>query len=97
MECDDREARRNFAETRRDPAGSPTMELFIALVLWCLLSVLCGPLALLSLVLFPLVWLAALPFRSAAIVVVSSFALSRAVLMLPARLLGGGGPARGAA
>ena len=73
------------------------MKLFIALVLWCLLIVLCWPLALLALVLFPLVWLAALPFRLAAIVVVSVFALVRALLMLPARLIGGGGPARGAA
>ena len=72
------------------------MKLFIALVLWCLLIVLCWPLALLALVLFPLVWLAALPFRLAAIVVVSVFALVRALLMLPARLMGGG-PARGAA
>ena len=63
MGRDDREARRNFAETRRDPAGFPTMKLFIALVLWCLLFVLCWPLALLAPVLFPLVWLAALPFR----------------------------------
>jgi len=82
MGRDDREARRNFAGTCRDPAGFPTMKLFLALVLWCLL--------------FPLVWLAALPFRLAAIVVVWSFALLRALLMLPARLLGGG-PARGAA
>jgi len=96
MGRDDREARRNFAGTCRDPAGFPTMKLFLALVLWCLLFVLCWPLALLALVLFPLVWLAALPFRLAAIVVVSSFALLRALLMLPARLLGGG-PARGAA
>lgn len=72
------------------------MKLFIALVLWCLLFVLCWPIALLTLVLFPLVWLAALPFRLAAIVLVSSFALLRALLMLPARLLGGG-PVRGAA
>ena len=72
------------------------MKLFIALVLWCLLFVLCWPLALLALVLFPLVWLAALPFRLAAIVVVSVFALVRALLMLPARLVAGG-PARGAA
>ncbi len=72
------------------------MKLFIALVLWCLLLVLCWPLALLAVVLFPLVWLAALPFRLAAIVVGSVFALVRALLMLPARLMGGG-PARGAA
>lgn len=73
------------------------MKLFIALVLWCLLFVLCWPIALLALILFPLVWLAALPFRLAAIVVVAAFAFLRALLMLPARLLGGGGPARVAA
>jgi hypothetical protein len=73
------------------------MKVFIALVLWCLLFVLCWPIALLALVLFPLVWLAALPFRFAAIVLMASFALLRALLMLPARLLGGGGPARCAA
>ena len=72
------------------------MKLFIAFVLWCLLFLLCWPLALLALVLFPLVWLAALPFRLAAIVVTASFALLRTLLMLPARLLGGG-PARVAA
>lgn len=93
----DREARRNIAETRRGPVGSPDMKLFIALVLWCLLFVLCWPIALLALVLFPLVWLAALPFRLAAIAVTAAFALLRALLMLPARLLGGGGPARVAA
>ncbi len=73
------------------------MKLFIALVLWCLLFVLCWPIALLALVLFPLVWLAVLPFRLAAIVVTAAFALLRALLMLPARLLGGGGSARVAA
>ena len=72
------------------------MKLFIALVLWCLLFVLCWPLALLALVLFPLVWLAALPFRLAVMVVMPVFALVQALLMLPARLVGGG-PARGAA
>ena len=73
------------------------MKLFIALVLWCLLLVLCWPLALLALVLFPLVWLAALPFRLAAVVVVSVSALVRALLMLPALLMGGSRSARGAA
>ena len=73
------------------------MKFFIALVLWCLLIVLCWPLALLALVLFPLVWLAALPFRLAAVVVGAVSALLRALLMLPVRLMGGSRSARGAA
>ena len=66
------------------------MKVFLALVLWCLLFVLCWPLGLLVVVLFPLVWLIALPFRLAAVVVSAVFALLHAILMLPARLLGGG-------
>ena len=59
--------------------------LFIA---WCVLLVLCWPLALLALVLWPLVWLAWLPFRLIGITFDALFALLRAVLFLPARLLG---------
>ena len=73
------------------------MKVFLALVLWCLLFVLCWPLALLVVVLFPLVWLIALPFRLAAVVVSAAFALLRAILMLPARLMGGGKTDRAAA
>jgi len=62
-----------------------TLLLFIA---WCILFVLAWPVAVLALLLFPLVWLIALPFRLAAAVVEALFALIRAVLMLPARLLG---------
>jgi len=58
-------------------------------LLWLLLLVVCWPLALLALVLWPLVWLLALPFRLVGVAVDSVFALLRAVLMLPARLLGG--------
>jgi hypothetical protein len=57
---------------------------------WCLLFVLCWPLAVLALMLWPLVWLVALPFRLIGITFEAAFALLRAVLMLPARLLGGG-------
>ena len=60
------------------------------LLLWCLLLVLCWPLALLALVLWPLVWLVALPFRLVGITCSALFAFLRALLMLPARLLGGG-------
>ncbi|MBP6676905.1 MAG: hypothetical protein KA185_16615 [Vitreoscilla sp.] len=59
---------------------------------WCVLLVLCWPLALLALVLWPLVWLLTLPLRLLGIAVDAVFALLRAVLFLPARLLGGGRP-----
>jgi hypothetical protein len=62
----------------------------IALVLWCLLFVLCWPLALAALVLWPLVWLLTLPFRLIGITFEALFATLRAVLFLPARLLGAG-------
>ena len=57
---------------------------------WCVLLVLCWPLAVLALLLWPLVWLVSLPFRLVGITFAAVFALLRAVLMLPSRLLGGG-------
>jgi hypothetical protein len=57
-------------------------------VLWCLLFVLCWPLALLALVLYPIVWLFTLPFRIVGISVGALFALLTALLFLPARALG---------
>jgi hypothetical protein len=62
-----------------------TMLVFIG---WCLLFVLSWPLALLALVLAPLVWLISLPLRLIGITVGAVFALVKAVLFLPARLLG---------
>ena len=56
---------------------------------WCLLFVLSWPLALLALVLAPLVWLLSLPLRLLGITVGAVFSLIKAVLFLPARLLGG--------
>ncbi|MBB4128352.1 hypothetical protein GGR77_003679 [Xanthomonas translucens] len=64
------------------------MKTLIATVAWCLLLVLCWPLALLVLVLWPIVWLLALPFRLVGITFSAVFALLRAILFLPARLLG---------
>jgi len=61
----------------------------IGFMLWCLLFVVCWPLALLALVLWPLVWLLSLPFRLLGIGLEAVFSLLRAVLMLPARVLGG--------
>jgi hypothetical protein len=57
-------------------------------LLWLLLLVFCWPLALLALVLYPFVWLLSLPFRMVGIAVDGVFALLKAVLFLPARLLG---------
>jgi hypothetical protein len=55
---------------------------------WCLLLVLCWPLAILAIVLWPLIWLICLPFRVVAISFDALFALLRAILFLPARILG---------
>ena len=64
------------------------MKALILFVAWCILLVLCWPMALLALVLFPLVWLISLPLRLLGIALEAVFALLRAVLFLPARLLG---------
>lgn len=61
----------------------------LGFLLWCLLFVICWPLALLALLLWPLVWLITLPFRLLGIAVDGVFGLLRAAVMLPARLLGG--------
>jgi hypothetical protein len=57
--------------------------------LWCILLVVCWPLALLALVLYPFVWLLLLPFRIVGITVHGVFELLRALLFLPARILRG--------
>ena len=58
-------------------------------LLWLILLILCWPLALLALVLYPLVWLLLLPFRLLGIAVDGAFQLLRAVILLPARILRG--------
>ncbi len=70
------------------------MKALILVVAWCILFVLSWPLALLVLVLFPLVWLVSLPLRLVGITLDAVFALLRAVLFLPVRLLGGVKPNR---
>ncbi len=62
-------------------------------LLWLILLIVCWPLALLALVLYPLVWLLLLPFRLLGIAVDAVFDFLRAVLTLPARLLRGPGRA----
>lgn len=61
----------------------------LGFLLWCLLFVVCWPLAIGALLLWPLVWLITLPFRLLGIAVDGVFGLLRAVVMLPARVLGG--------
>ena len=58
-------------------------------LLWCLLLVVCWPLALIALVLYPIVWVLTLPFRLVGIAVGGVFELLRAILTLPVRVLGG--------
>lgn len=60
-----------------------------AFLLWCILFVLCWPIALLALVLYPIVWLLLLPFRIAGIAVEGVLGLISALLFLPIRLLRG--------
>ena len=61
----------------------------IGLLLWLLLLVLCWPVALLALVLYPVVWLLLLPLRLVGLAVEGVFELLRALILLPARVLGG--------
>ncbi len=58
------------------------------LVLWCILFVLCAPLAIAALLLYPLVWLLLLPFRVLGVAVDGVLGLLRAILWLPARVIG---------
>ncbi|MHB1743897.1 MAG: hypothetical protein ACYCRE_03900, partial [Acidobacteriaceae bacterium] len=65
--------------------GGSTMKF----LLWCVLLILCWPLALLALVLYPIVWLLLLPFRIVGIAVHGVLELVAALILLPARLLRG--------
>jgi hypothetical protein len=58
-------------------------------LLWLILLVLCWPLALAALVLYPLVWLVLLPFRLLGVAVEGVFGLLKGIILLPARLLSG--------
>ena len=64
------------------------MKVLIFFVAWCILLVIAWPVAILVLVLAPFVWLAALPFRIVGVVLAALLAFLRALLFLPARLLG---------
>jgi len=61
----------------------------VKFLLWCILLVICWPLALAALVLFPIIWLILLPFRIAGIAVCSALSLVGAIFALPARVIRG--------
>jgi hypothetical protein len=61
----------------------------IKFLLWCILLVLCWPLALVALVAYPLIWVLLLPFRLVGIVFAGLFEFLKALIFLPARVLGG--------
>jgi hypothetical protein len=60
-----------------------------AFLLWCILFVLCWPLALFALIAYPFVWLLSIPFRIVGITLTGVFGLLSAILLLPIRLLRG--------
>ena len=61
----------------------------VKFLLWCILLVLCWPLAILALILYPVVWLLLLPFRVIGIAVDGVLQLVKAIIFLPARVLRG--------
>lgn len=61
----------------------------LTFILWCILFVLCWPLALFALILYPIVWLLLLPFRLLGIAVNGVLELVKAIILLPARIFGG--------
>jgi hypothetical protein len=63
------------------------MRVLFVFLLWCILLVVCWPLAILALLLFPVVWLIALPFRLLGVATEALFATLRTVLLLPVRVL----------
>jgi len=64
------------------------MKTLIILLLWALLLALCWPLALLFLFVWPILWLLSIPFRVVGMLLEAMLATMRAILFLPARLLG---------
>jgi len=64
------------------------MKTLFGVIAWCLLFVLCWPLAVLALLAWPFVWLLSLPFRLLGVTFIALFALLLAILLLPARLFG---------
>jgi len=73
----------DFNDNNREDAA------MIKFLLWLILFVLCWPLALLAIIIYPIVWLLLLPFRILGIAIDGLLEMVKAVIFLPARLLGG--------
>jgi hypothetical protein len=73
-----------------DDVASGGSSKMLKFLLWLLLLVVCWPLAVFALLLWPVVWLLTLPFRLLGVAVEGVFELLRALVLLPARVLGGG-------
>ena len=71
----------------REPETTGRESVMIKFLLWCILFVMCWPLALIALVLYPIVWLLLIPFRIVGIAVGGVLELVGAIIFLPARLL----------
>jgi hypothetical protein len=71
----------------RSPSRNEAWKAMMKFLLWCILLVLCWPLALAALILYPLVWLLLLPFRVVGIAVEGALDLVGAVIFLPVRLI----------
>jgi hypothetical protein len=69
------------------------MKTLLLIVAWCLLWVLCWPLALAAIVIWPILWLLSIPFRIVGVLLEALIAFLKALLTLPARILGGGASA----
>jgi hypothetical protein len=80
--------------TPHRPAVEREVSGMAAFLLWCLLLVVCWPLALLALILYPIVWILLLPFRLIGITLTAVFDMLGAILSLPARILRGPGHLR---
>jgi hypothetical protein len=64
------------------------MKVLVVLLLWSILLVLCWPVALLALVLWPIVWFLSIPFRIVGVIAEAFLSLLKAILFFPARILG---------
>jgi hypothetical protein len=71
-----------------DPVSLRVMKALILFVGWCILFVLCWPVAIVALILFPIVWLISLPLRLVGVTIGAVFSLIKTLLFLPGRLLG---------
>jgi hypothetical protein len=63
------------------------MKVFLAVILWCLLFVVCWPLAIAAIFLFPIIWLILLPFRIVGLTIEVLFKFIGAILMFPFKML----------